>query len=258
MDGFCPLASGSRGNALYIGTKKTKLLVDCGLSAKNIKDRLAHINVDIAELQAIIITHEHGDHIQGLKVLASKYGIPVYANNETAKAIARSFDTRPKFKIFTTGDAFTIEDIEIKPFRVMHDAADPVAFTLQTDSFKIGICTDLGFVTKTVENQLKGCDLLYVEANHEPELVMNSKRPPVYKQRVLGRSGHLSNNSCAELICNVYNENLRQVYLAHLSQECNTPEQALQVVGEILHKSGINVPLTVAHQDTPSRATLFS
>ncbi len=257
MEGFCPLASGSRGNTLFIGTKKTKVLIDCGLSAKNIKERLSHINVDVQEINAIVITHEHGDHIQGLKVLAAKYSIPIYANSDTAKVICKSLDEKPKFKIFTTGEPFTIDDMEIKPFRIMHDAVDPVAFTIQLDSLKIGVCTDLGFVTKTVENQLQECDLLYIEANHEPDLVMNSKRPAIYKQRVLGRSGHLSNTSCGELISKVYSEKLRHVYLAHLSEECNTKEQALQVVGTILEQNHINIPLTIAEQDMPSRATLF-
>lgn len=258
MIGLCPLASGSKGNCLYLGTEKTRLLIDAGISMKNIKERLSHIGVDIESIDAIIVSHEHGDHIQGLKAIASKYAIPIMANAETAKAIAATFDECPKFKIFTTGDSFVYHDLEIHPFRIQHDAVDPVAFTIQTEQHKIGICTDLGCVSKPVQNQLRRCDILYLEANHEEELVHSSKRPLIYKQRVLGRSGHLSNRACAELLCDVACERLRHVYLAHLSRECNTEEVALDRVGSILAKHGIDIPLTIANQDKVSHVTLFN
>ncbi|MBS0656481.1 MAG: MBL fold metallo-hydrolase [Verrucomicrobia bacterium] len=258
MEGFCPLASGSKGNCIYVGTKKTKILIDAGLSTKAICERLSTINVDITEIQAILISHEHGDHIQGLKVLSNRYNIPIIANAQTAAAIVEHFHIQPKFKLFITGEPFRFGDIEIHPFSIQHDARDPVAFTLRFDSLKIGVCTDLGFVTSLVANHLTNCNLLYVEANHKPSMVHASSRPMIYKQRVLGRSGHLSNEACGELVAHIAHDGLKQVYLAHLSSECNTPEVAHGTVSEILLAAGMTLPIAVARQDRPTTPTLFS
>lgn len=257
MIGFCPLASGSKGNCIYIGTPRVKILLDAGLSAKAIKAKLAQINVDIEEIDAILITHEHTDHIQGLKVLAYNMGIPVFANQETAKGIVEYFHDCPKFKIFSTGETFEFGDLKIHPFSIQHDTLDPVAFTMHLDSLKLGFCTDLGFVTTLVQNQLKDCDYLYVEANHQPSMVHASSRPMIYKQRVLSRTGHLSNESCGQLLAHVANSKLKHVHLAHLSSECNTPETALSVVREILKNHGVNLEMCIAPQDMISKAICF-
>ncbi len=257
MEGFCSLASGSKGNCIYFGTKKTKILVDAGISTKATKERLSSIDVDLEEIQAILISHEHTDHIQGLRCLAYKHGIPVLANSETAKGIYAAFHELPNFKIFTTGESFTFGDIEIHPFSVQHDTADPVMFTLKTGGLKIGICTDLGFPTTLVKNHLKGCDYLHIEANHEPSMVHASSRPMIYKQRVLGRSGHLSNASCAELLSEVFHPKLRHVFLAHLSQECNTPQTALDKVRGALGERGKDLALNVAPQHTIAKEVRF-
>ena len=257
MFGFCPLASGSKGNAVYIGSKNTKILVDAGISAKGIKERLEKLDVSVHDIDAIIVSHEHQDHIQALKVLAFKLGIPVIANYETAKAICTHFHDCPKFKIFSTGEPFEFNDLEIQSFSIKHDAVDPVGFSIRTDALKVGICTDLGFVTHPVAHHLASCDILYVEANHEPNMVWASSRPIVYKERVLGPCGHLSNEACGELVSKVYHPGLKSVYLAHLSTECNTKETALRVVGDILNEKKEKLALHVAHQDIPSRPTLF-
>jgi phosphoribosyl 1,2-cyclic phosphodiesterase len=257
MIGFCPLASGSKGNCIYIGTPQVKLLLDAGLSAKATIAKLGEINVDISEIDAILITHEHTDHIQGLKVLAYKLGIPVLANSETAKGIVETFHECPKFKIFSTGESFEFGDLQIHPFSIQHDTLDPVAFTMRLDSLKLGFCTDLGFVTSLVQNQLKDCDYLYVEANHQPSMVHASARPMVYKQRVLGRSGHLSNESCGQLLTHVSNPKLKHVHLAHLSSECNTPETALGVVQGILKENGISLEMCIAPQNMISKPIYF-
>lgn len=258
MIGYCPLASGSKGNCIYFGTNQTKILIDAGLSGKATLSKLAEINVDISDIQAILITHEHSDHILGLKILAYRYGIPVYANQETAKGIVETFHGEcPKFKIFSTGETFNLGDLEIHPFTIQHDTVDPVAFTIRTNSLKLGFCTDLGFVTSLVKSQLQECDYLYVEANHQPSMVHASPRPMVYKQRVLSRSGHLSNEACGELLRDVMHDKLKHVHLAHLSSECNTPETALSVVGDILKSAEMNVPLSIAHQDIISNSIKF-
>lgn len=257
MKGFCPLASGSRGNSIYVGTEKTKILVDAGISTKAVKSKLAEINVDLNDIQAILITHDHGDHIQGLKVMAYNMGIPLLANHETAKGIVAHFHDCPKFKIFSTGETFEFGDLEIHPFSIQHDTLDPVAFTIKADGVKLGICADLGFVTSLVRNQLQNCDYLYLEANHEPAMVHACARPMVYKQRVLSRSGHLSNKECGELLADIAHPHLKHVHLAHLSSECNSPEKALEVIHSILEKQGIRLDMCIAPQDKISKAIHF-
>lgn len=257
MKGFCPLASGSKGNCVYLGTDRTKILIDAGMSGKAIQTRLNEINVDLADIDAILITHEHTDHILGLKTLAYKMGIPVFANHETAKGIVEAFHDCPKFKIFSTGESFEFGDLEIHPFSIQHDTLDPVAFTIRTGSLKLGFCTDLGFATTLVQSKLKECDYLYLEANHQPSMVHASSRPMIYKQRVLSRSGHLSNEACGTLLTQVFSPKLKHVHLAHLSQECNSHETALQVVRSILEEKGIQLELCVAPQEKISRAIQF-
>ncbi len=257
MKGFCPLASGSKGNCIFLGTSQTKILIDAGLSAKATQAKLSEIGVNLSEIDAILVTHEHTDHIQGLKLLAFKYGIPVLANHETAKGIVETFHECPKFKIFTTGETFHFGDLEIHPFSIQHDTPDPVAFTIKTEGHKLGFCTDLGFVTSLVRYQLADCDYLYLESNHQPSMVHACSRPLVYKQRVLGRSGHLSNEACGNLLAEVAHSDLKHVHLAHLSSECNSPEVALQVVREILESKGIHLNLCTAPQDCISRSIHF-
>lgn len=256
--GFCPLASGSKGNCIFLGTPQLKLLIDAGLSAKATKEKLATIGVDIQDLDAILITHEHFDHIQGLKTLALKMGIPVLANHETAKGIVEQFQGEcPKFKIFSTGETFNFGDLEIHPFTIPHDTLDPVAFTIKLDGLKLGFCTDLGFVSSLTQHQLQACDYLYIEANHQPSMVHASSRPMIYKQRVLSRNGHLSNEACGQLLSKIAHPGLKHVHLAHLSSECNTPETALGVVNGILEEHGIHLEMCIAPQHMISKAVHF-
>jgi len=250
MKGYCPLASGSRGNSIFVGSEKTKILIDAGISAKALRLKLAQIGVTLEEIDAILITHEHGDHIQGLKVLAFNLGIPILANVETAKGIVETFQGDcPKFKIFSTGETFAFGDLEIHPFTVQHDTLDPVAFTIKVDGLKLGFCADLGYVTTLVQHSLRDCDYLYLEANHEVSMVHASARPMVYKQRVLGRTGHLSNEASGQLLASIAHSGLKHVHLAHLSSECNNPTVALRVIGEILEKQGIRLDMCVAPQN---------
>lgn len=252
MRGIVPLASGSKGNAIYVGASTTKLLFDAGLSARAITKRLEEIDVSITEIDAIVISHEHSDHIRGVEILAAKYNIPIFANAETAKAIASLVKKKPKFKIFSTGETFEHGDFEIHPFSIQHDTVEPVGFTVQMGNVKVGICTDLGFVTSLVKARLKDCDYLVIESNHEPSMVHSCPRPMVYKQRVLGRQGHLSNDACAELLAELQHPNLRRVYLAHLSQECNNPELALKKAKEALT---LGAEVFIAYQEKVSVPT---
>lgn len=257
MQGFCPLASGSKGNAIYVGTKHTKILIDAGISIKSLKQKLAEIDVDLSDIDAIVVTHEHTDHIKALPILGCKLGIPVFTNSETARAIYEIIGDAPKFKLFSTGEIFDFGDIEFFPFSIQHDAIDPVGFTLRIHQHKIGICTDLGFASSLVIQALQQCDYLYLEANHQVDMVHACSRPVVYKQRVLGRLGHLSNIQCAELLMHLLHDKLKHVYLAHLSSECNVPKVALNVIQEMLVKKNVSIPISIAYQEKISQKILF-
>ena len=257
MKGFQPFASGSKGNCLFLGTDESKILIDAGIGVRRIEKSLNDIDVDMGEIDAILITHEHIDHIRGLEALSKRYQIPIFANSDTARGICSALKTRPQFKIFSTGESFEFNDLAIHPFSIQHDTLDPVAFIIRTSNIKLGICTDLGFVTTLVKNHLKECDYLYIEANHEPDMVYASARPMIYKQRVLGRQGHLSNTSCAELLKEIAHDGLKEVYLAHLSEECNRPELALEIIKEALHAKGYTIPIHIAHQDVSSKSLIF-
>lgn len=255
MKRFCPLASGSKGNALFLEGEETKLLIDVGISFKALCEKLGEIDVDIGEIDAILVTHEHGDHIRGLEKTANALDIPIFANSETAKGALQEMKSRPRFKIFSTGESFEFGEMEIHPFSVQHDTLDPVAFTIRLGGVKLGICADLGFVSTLVRAHLIECDYLYLEANHEPSMVYACSRPAVYKQRVLGRQGHLSNDACAELLAEIDHPGLKHVYLAHLSSECNNPELALKKVREAV---GRDLSLSIAHQEKVSEIIMGS
>lgn len=257
MFGFCPLASGSKGNCLYVGSQTTRVLIDAGISAGLAIERLLELGIDPHTIQAILITHEHSDHIKGLAVLAAKLKIPVLANGETAKGICAALGERPKFKIFTTGESFQFGDLTFHPFSVPHDTLDPVAFTVQIGEIKLGICADIGHVTSLVRKHLENCDYLYLEANHQPSMVHASNRPNYLKQRILGKQGHLSNEDCAALLTSIFHPGLKHVHLAHLSSECNAEEVALQVVRDHLSSKNQVVELSIAYQDRISKAIHF-
>jgi phosphoribosyl 1,2-cyclic phosphodiesterase len=251
MRGFCPLASGSKGNCTFVGTKNTRILIDAGIRTKQITEKLAEIDVTPDTVQAILVTHEHIDHIAGIVTFAQKYKIPVFANADTARGLVEVLGERPSFKIFSTGDPFCFGDLEIQPFSVPHDTRDPVAFTIQTADGKMGFCTDLGVPTSLVRKHLEHCDYLVLEANHEPSMVHASSRSQVYKTRVLGKQGHLSNGDCGKLLASVFHPGLKHVHLAHLSSECNTEERALSVIREELGDR--QVALAIAYQDKVSK-----
>lgn len=253
MKGFCPLASGSKGNCIYFGSDEAKILIDAGISAKRTKESLEILGVALEDIDAILITHEHTDHIKGLDILSGKMGIPIFANSDTAKAIQENLTYPAKYKIFATGETFQFKDLEIHPFSIQHDTVDPVAFIIKTGNIKVGVCADIGFATTLVKNKLKGCDYLYIEANHQIEMVHASSRPLIYKQRVLGRQGHLSNEDCAKLLKEIMHKDLKSVYLAHLSSECNAPEVALRVIKE----SNQHLDLKIAYQEKISDPVKF-
>jgi len=246
---FCPLASGSKGNAALIHYKDRTFLFDVGISLKALHARFSQLNIPFESLEAIFISHEHHDHISGLKPLLSRYQIPVITNYATAEAIVEAINFCPQFYIFTSGEPFSFSNLSISPFSIQHDGIDPVAFRVTIENISIGICTDLGFITNRVRHELQNCHILYIEANHQPEMVERSLRPEKYKRRVLSRTGHLSNIEAAQLLSHISHPQLQKVYLAHLSSECNTPEKAIQIISEYLDAHSINLSLEIARQD---------
>ena len=253
---LCMLASGSKGNAIYISDGKTAVLVDAGLSGVEIERRMRSRNLSPESLQAIVVSHEHDDHIRGVGVLARRYNLPVYITPKTHAAAKPRIRNIPKAVFFDCGTPFTIQTLTVHPFSISHDAADPAGFTFQIHRQKIGIATDLGVVTAMVRHHLKSCDMLILEANHDPDMLFNGPYPWHLKQRVNGRTGHLSNQDSRLLLEEIQHDRLQHVILAHLSETNNTPEKALAEIRPAIHFQ--HTRLTVSSQDFCSRLMLLN
>ncbi len=227
------LASGSRGNCAVIASSTTRILVDAGISCRETFKRMRSLGENPGELSAILITHEHSDHVVGLQRLASKLNIAVFLTEPTHHAWNRfmrdeegNIPQLPKVEHFSSGHSFQIGDIAVKPFTIPHDAADPVGFTFRAEGVRIGYVTDLGYVPVSVRDHLRGCDVLVIESNHDVEMLRGGPYPWSVKQRVMSRVGHLSNDALAEFFTSDYDGEAAYVVLAHLSEQNNHPELA--------------------------------
>ncbi len=247
------LASGSSGNCAYLETDDTRLLIDAGLSGRQIRQRLLAIGRTPENLHGIIVTHEHTDHTQGLGVLAGKLGVPVYCNRLTRDAVAPQFQVPLNFRLFATGSGFELGDIAIETFSVPHDAHDPVGFLLRTGSGNIGFLTDLGHATRMVVERVRPSHVLVLESNHDVKMLQDdTRRPWSTKQRILSRHGHLSNDAAARVATEVVSSDLRHLYLGHLSSDCNSPALARQVVSGALEDIGArHVTVEATSPDVP-------
>lgn len=222
---ICVLGSGSRGNSTLIATERTRLLVDAGFSRRETIARLAAIGERADRFDALLISHEHIDHVRGLKKLAADLKVPVFLNEGTR--CANGFEAHlHRIEEFQTGRTFTVGDIEITPFSIPHDAADPVAFTFLAEGVRIGLVTDLGCVPESVKQRVRGCHLLIFESNHDLEMLKVGPYPWPVKQRVMGRHGHLSNLATAEFLAEDFDGEAEILVLAHLSENNNHPEIA--------------------------------
>jgi phosphoribosyl 1,2-cyclic phosphodiesterase len=233
------LGSGSSGNSAYLETEETRLLIDAGFSARQLRQRLASIGRAPESLSGILITHEHSDHIQGLATLAEKLGIPVFCNRLTKDAIAWGTKAALNWKLFTTGASFELGDVSVESFSIPHDAQDPVGFLLRTSAGAVGFLTDLGHATKLALERVRPARALVLETNHDIKLLQECPhRPWSLKQRILSRHGHLCNEAAADVLSEIMSAELRHLYLGHLSRQCNTPELALRVVSRRLGELG--------------------
>ncbi len=246
---ICLLASGSRGNALYIESAESRILIDAGLSARELGRRLEGIGVCAEDLDALLVTHEHTDHCQGVGPLSRRYDLPVYLHHATRQALPK-LGRISELNEFTTGDVFDIKDLRITTFPITHDAVAPVGYTVETAAGKIGVATDLGIVTRLVCEQLKGSRVLVLESNHDEEMLRDGPYPWQLKQRIRSNHGHLSNNASAELLRSLVSDRLEAVFLAHLSEENNCPDLALQAAQCALANQNVCSPqLVVGRQD---------
>lgn len=243
----CMLASGSKGNSIYISDSATSILVDAGLSGIEIERRLQLKGIDPNHLDAVLVSHEHTDHIGGVGVLSRRFNLPVFISRKTETAAISRIGTIAQKEYFEQGSQFTIKTLTIHPFSTSHDAVDSSGFTLSSNGIKIGIATDLGIATRMVKEHLKGCSLIILEANHDTDMLVNGPYPWHLKQRIKSRTGHLSNSEAKNLLKDIICNDLRYVILAHLSETNNHPEKALNIVSEAT--KGYKAQLTVARQD---------
>ncbi len=252
---FCNLYSGSSGNCSFVETDNTKLLVDCGVSSKKLEEALNSIDVNINQIDGILISHEHSDHVKGLATICKKYNIPVYANNSTFTKIKQNISDDKKIK-FKSNEKFEVGDIKVFPFSIPHDAADPCGFNLFYDNKKMTVATDIGHIDNKLLRKLDESDFLLLESNYEPDMLKCSKYPYMLKRRILGPNGHLSNEDAGLTITELVKSGMKNIMLGHLSEHNNFPELAYQTVMTSIISRKVDVDklkLQVADRNKPNK-----
>ena len=249
---FSVLGSGSKGNCTLIESGSTAVLIDAGFSGKEISRRLGRINRSPDDLTAILVTHEHGDHINGVGVLSRRCDLPVYANVPTHRAAEAKVKTLYQRLEFETGTGFTLDDLRIHPFRISHDTADPVGFLIADKDSSLAYCTDTGRITTLIKQRLSHCQALILEANYDPRMLMDGPYPMHIKQRVRSNQGHLANGDTARFLADMAESPPRRVVLAHLSETNNLPELAHARIRRELEHLRPKFNLDLARQDHPT------
>ena len=257
MFNFCSLYSGSSGNCLLVETSNTKILIDAGESCKKISNALSSLEIEPCDIKAILVTHEHSDHVKGLGTFSKKYNIPVYANSKTWDAMqeqSAKINTQ-NIKKFTIEENFEVGDLKIHPFKIPHDAANPCGFNIFYDNKKLSIATDIGHMTSTIAHKLEDSSFILLESNYDPEILKCSSYPYLLKQRIAGPNGHLPNSEAGKTISFLMNSGLTEVMLGHLSRENNFPELAYRTVVEELIQNKMDsskIRISVANRLNPS------
>lgn len=263
---LCSIASGSSGNCICVGSDENHVLIDAGISGKRIENGLNSIDLKTEEMQGVLVTHEHIDHISGLGVIARRYGLPIYATQGTIDAILNTKSVgkieESLFHAITPDQPFEIGDLLIEPISISHDAADPVAYKIKNEEKTAAVVTDLGTYDENMIDKIKNLDVLLLEANHDVHMLRVGSYPYPLKQRILGKKGHLSNELSGQLLGEVLHDHFNTVILGHLSKENNYAELAYETVrlevtmGENPYK-GDDFPMYVAKRDAPSERIIF-
>ena len=256
---FCVLASGSSGNAALLATEKTRILVDAGLSMRELRKRLASIGEMLESIDAIIVTHEHSDHVSGLPVLARAKGLRavIYMTRLTAPAIDWGETAPVRLESFQAGAAFQVGDIEVQSFGIPHDAIDPVGYCFEAEGVRVGIATDLGYVPESIKFHLRRTNVLLLEANHDLDMLKVGPYPWSVKQRVMSRVGHLSNLHMSDYLTQDLDTCTANLILGHLSEQNNHPAIVQMVATDALEQRGLQTRLSIAAQQTPSEVFQF-
>jgi len=251
---FCVLGSGSKGNATYLESGETRILIDAGMSGKELQHRLAAIGADLSAIDAIMVTHEHNDHVHGVGILSRRANIPVYANQATFSAASKTIHRLYAYKEFETGVAFQFRSLEIHPFAISHDSADPVGFRISNGTVSFGYCTDTGKISQLMRHRLASCQALVLESNHDIEMLQKGTYPPYLKQRIRSSQGHLDNGAASAFLKELVHKELQYVVLAHLSEENNHPEiayrTALAALDNNLLVKEAGLRISVARQES--------
>lgn len=227
---FCVLGSGSKGNATFVESGGTRILIDAGFSGIELERRLAVIGVDIATISALLVTHEHGDHIRGIQVLSRRFSLPVYVTKATLAAAGKSLGKIFEWQQIEPGHSFNHQALTIHPFAVSHDAADTIGFVVSDGRVSLGYCTDTGAISHLMHHHLGGCNGLVLECNHDLEMLKNGGYPPHLQQRIRSKTGHLTNGDAASFLVELIHGGLEQVVLAHISETNNSHDLALATV----------------------------
>ncbi len=245
------LGSGSKGNSVYITSGETSILIDAGFSGKELSKRLSSIKKGVNDLDAVLLTHEHNDHISGAGVISRRCKIPVFANSGTFSGGEKRLGKLHKRIEFTTGEKITFQDIEIRSFRTLHDTRDPVGYIISNGERSIGYCTDTGKVTHLMAARMQNCDALILEFNHDPHMLKTGPYPLALQQRVRSSHGHLANEDAADFLKNLLNDKLRYIILAHLSEVNNLPELALAAAAKVTQNTNSQMFLSEQYKPLP-------
>jgi phosphoribosyl 1,2-cyclic phosphodiesterase len=256
---FSVLASGSGGNACYVETDQARILIDAGLSCRELMRRLETVQADPKALDALVVTHEHVDHMRGAGPLARLLDIPVYINRSTFRKSLKTLGNLSKPMTIHTGQTITINDLSIETFTKCHDTADPIGLVLSSDGSRLGLITDLGRSTQVVEDRLRGCHALIIEFNHDQKMLENGPYPWEVKRRIKGAEGHLSNQQAGELLEAVAHKDLDLVILAHISRVNNDEVRAFKEARDALTRRGLkNTRIVISRQDNPTKIANLS